>query len=107
MVMHSVIETPIFTKRADALLTTEERHELIRVLAENPRSGDLIPGMGGARKMRFAGAGKGKRGGFRVIWYVAGNEMPVLALLLYGKGDQVDLTPEQKRAFVSLIKEGK
>lgn len=104
--MHSVIETPIFTKRADALLSREERAELIRLLAENPRQGDVIPGMGGARKMRFAGAGRGKRGGFRVIWYVAGDDTPILALLLYGKGDQVDMTPDQKRAFVSIIKGG-
>lgn len=104
--MHSVIETPTFTKRADALLTVEERAELIRVLAENPRAGDVIPGMGGARKMRFAGAGKGKRSGLRVIWYVAGDETPILALLLYGKGDQVDMTSDQKRAFVSIIKGG-
>jgi len=104
--MHSVIETPTFTRRADALLTTEERAELIRALAENPRGGALIPGMGGARKMRFAGAGKGKRGGFRVIWYVAGDETPILALLLYGKNDQADLTPDQKRAFVAIIKGG-
>ncbi len=104
--MHSVIETPIFTKRADALLSHEERAELIRVLAENPRAGDVIPGMGGARKMRFAGAGRGKRGGFRVVWYVADDNTPILALLLYGKGDQVDLTPDQKRAFVSIIKGG-
>jgi len=104
--MHSVIETPIFTRRADALLTAEERAELIRTLAENPRAGDVIPGMGGARKMRFAGAGRGKRSGFRVIWYVAGDDTPILALLLYGKGEQVDLTPDQKRAFVSIIKGG-
>ena len=104
--MHSVIETPIFTKRADALLSREERAELSRLLAENPRQGDVIPGMGGARKMRFAGAGRGKRGGFRVIWYVAGDDTPILALLLYGKGDQVDMTPDQKRAFVSIIKGG-
>jgi len=104
--MHSVIETPIFTKRADALLTVEERADLIRTLSENPRSGTIIPGMGGARKMRFGGGGRGKQGGFRVVWYVAGDDTPILALLLYGKGDQVDLTPDQKRAFVSIIKGG-
>lgn len=61
--MHSVIETPIFTKRADALLSRDERAELIRILATNPRQGDVIPGLGGVRKLRFAASGQGKRGG--------------------------------------------
>ncbi|MBB2173712.1 type II toxin-antitoxin system RelE/ParE family toxin [Gluconacetobacter asukensis] len=103
--MHSVIETPIFTRRADALLTTEERAELIRMLAENPRVGDLIPGLGGIRKMRFAGSGRGKRGGYRVIWYVASERMPVMALLLYGKNEQADLTPEQKKSLAAMAEQ--
>jgi len=105
--MHSVIETPIFTRRADALLSVEDRADLIRVLADNPRAGDLIPGLGGIRKMRFGGAGRGKRGGFRVIWYVASERVPVLALLIYGKNEQVDLTPDQKRALVALVEQVK
>ncbi|MFT8933509.1 addiction module toxin RelE [Acetobacter syzygii] len=101
--MHSVIETPIFTKRADALLSRDERAELIRILATNPRQGDVIPGLGGVRKLRFAASGQGKRGGYRVIWYVADADTPVLALLLYGKTEQVDLTQEQKKAILGLI----
>lgn len=100
--MHSVIETPIFTKRADALLSREERAELIRLLAENPRQGDVIPGTGGVRKLRFAGSGRGKRGGVRVIWYVASDRIPVYALLIYGKNEQDDLTPDQKKAMTSM-----
>ncbi|OUI86179.1 translation repressor RelE/RelB/StbE [Acetobacter sp. DmW_043] len=100
--MHSVIETPIFTKRADALLSREERAELIRLLAENPRQGDIIPGTGGVRKLRFAGSGRGKRGGVRVIWYVASDRFPVYALLIYGKNEQDDLTPDQKKAMTSM-----
>lgn len=93
-VMHSVIETPIFTKR---------RAELIRLLAENPRQGDVIPGTGGVRKLRFAGSGRGKRGGVRVIWYVASDRIPVYALLIYGKNEQDDLTPDQKKAMTSMV----
>ena len=74
--MHSVLETSIFTRRADALLTREERAELISALAGNPQAGDLVPGLGGIRKMRFAAGGQGKRGAFRVIWFVATEDMP-------------------------------
>jgi hypothetical protein len=65
--VHSVLETPIFTRRADALLTREERAALIGALAVNPLAGELVPGLGGIRKLRFAAGGKGKRSAFRVI----------------------------------------
>jgi hypothetical protein len=101
--MHSVLETSIFTRRADALLTREERAELIAALASNPHDGDLVPGLGGIRKMRFAAGGQGKRGAFRVIWFVATADMPILALLIYGKNEQANPTPEQRRAMLVVV----
>jgi len=68
--VQSVVETPIFSRRADALLTRDERAELITTLASNPMAGDVIPGTGGVRKLRFGAGGRGKRGGVRVIYYV-------------------------------------
>ncbi len=50
------------------MLATEERFALIDKLASNPHCGDLIPGLGGIRKLRFAAGGRGKSGGFRVIY---------------------------------------
>jgi hypothetical protein len=88
---------------ADALLTHEERAELISVLARNPHSGDLVPGLGGIRKMRFAASGQGKRGAYRIIWFVATEDMPVLALLIYGKNEQANPTPEQRRAMLAVV----
>lgn len=101
--MHSVLETSIFTRRADALLSQEERVALISTLASNPLAGDLIPGLGGIRKMRLAAGGQGKRGGFRVIWYVLTDNQPVLALLIYGKNEQANPTPDQRRAMLTTV----
>ena len=101
--MHSVLETPIFTRRADALLTREERADLVGRLAFNPLAGNLVPGLGGIRKLRFAAGGQGKRGAFRVIYYVAQVEQPVLALLIYGKNEQANPTPDQRRAMLAVI----
>ena len=56
--MHSVRETPIFTRRADALLSRQERFDLISLLANKPLAGEEIPGLGGVRKLRFAGGGR-------------------------------------------------
>lgn len=58
--------------------------------------GDVIPGTGGARKVRFVGRGKGKSGGFRVITYFAGTDLPVFLLTLFAKGERVDLTQAER-----------
>ena len=101
--MHSVAETSIFSRRADALLTREERMELIGVLAAKPTAGALIPGLGGIRKLRFGSGGKGKSGAVRVIYYVASADRPILALLIYGKGEQENITPQQRDALLAVV----
>ena len=67
--MQTVAETPTFTRQAEALFDDVEKRELIAFLAANPLSGDIIPGAGGVRKVRFAASGRGKRGGSREIYY--------------------------------------
>ncbi len=101
--MQSVVETPIFSRRADALLTRDERAELIATLAGNPMAGDLIPGTGGVRKLRFGAGGRGKRGGFRVIYYVLSEALPIVAIILYGKNERSDLTPEERRGAEAIV----
>jgi hypothetical protein len=59
----TVVETGVFTRRAEKLLTTEERGALVDYLAENPEAGDEIEGTGGVRKLRYAAKGRGKSGG--------------------------------------------
>ena len=65
----TVIELSPFIRRAEKLLTSDERDQLIFLLASSPGLGDEIPGTGGVRKLRFAARGKGKSGGVRVIYY--------------------------------------
>jgi mRNA-degrading endonuclease RelE of RelBE toxin-antitoxin system len=105
--VHAVLETSIFSRRADALLSPEERAELIETLAREPLAGDVMPGLGGVRKLRFASKGRGKSGAFRVIYYVVSDELPILALLLYGKNEQDDLSPAQRKAIAALAAEMK
>jgi len=71
------------------------------------QSGDEIPGTGGVRKVRFAARGNGKSGGVRVIYYFYDEENPLYAIFLYGKNEQANLTPQQKRevaAFAATLK---
>lgn len=76
---------------------------MISTLARDPQGGDLIPGLGGIRRMRFAIGDKGKRGGVRVIWFVASADMPVLALLIYAKNEQANPSPAQRRVMLALV----
>ena len=103
--MQTVVETPMFTRQADKLFDEEQKRQLINLLAEDPRAGVLIPGTGGVRKLRYAAAGRGKRGGARVIYYFLDEDMPVYALLVYPKAAKTDLTPEDKRAVRALVAE--
>ena len=67
--MRTVIETPTFQKQADRLWSEDERLEFVAWIAANPTIGDVIPGADGARKVRWALPGQGKRGGARVIYF--------------------------------------
>ena len=65
----TVAETPEYLRRADRLLSSAEQTRVVEYLAANPRTGDLIRGTGGVRKLRWARGGRGKSGGVRVIYY--------------------------------------
>lgn len=62
-----------------------------------------MPGLGGVRKLRFAPEGRGKSGAFRVIYYLLDDNTPILALLLYGKNEQANPTPEQRKRLLQVV----
>ena len=94
---HSVIETPDFLSDADeAGITDGERTRIVSHFAKNPADGVMIKGTGGARKVRFGGRGKGKSGGYRVISYYGGDDIPVFLLNVFAKGDKVDLSKGER-----------
>jgi hypothetical protein len=98
--MHSVIETSVFIRDATrAGLSDDERADIVDLIARNPMVGDLMPGTGGARKLRLAGRGKGKSGGYRVITYYAAEDVPVLMLAVIDKSDRADLSQAEKNAL--------
>lgn len=91
--MHAVIETPGYLRdAANAGVLDVERAAIKRFLSENPQAGDLMEGTGGARKVRFAGRGKGKSGGYRIITYFGGNDIPVFLLAALSKGERENLS---------------
>ncbi len=86
--MRTVIETPTFQKQAEKIWTEDERLEFIDWIACNPLAGDVIPGADGARKVRWTIAGKGKRGGVRVIYFNLSEQGTIVLITLYQKADQ-------------------
>ena len=84
-----------FKKMIDHLLSDDERFALFNILVDRPESGDLIRAGGGARKLRFALQGRGKRGGLRVIYAWSKARDQVLCLYVYPKSEKSDLTPQQ------------
>jgi mRNA-degrading endonuclease RelE of RelBE toxin-antitoxin system len=99
------IETSIFTRRLAELLSDESYAELQLHLSETPDAGVLIRDSGGLRKLRWAGGGKGKRGGLRVIYYHATADFQIRMLQIYSKCIQENLAPGQ-RAVLRVINEG-
>jgi hypothetical protein len=90
------IETPIFTADVRALLGDDEYAALQQHLVVQPNAGAVIAGTGGLRKIRWTTAGRGKRGGTRVIYYHVAAQAQIRMILIYRKGVKDDLTPREK-----------
>jgi hypothetical protein len=100
-----IIETSIFTRQVQALLSDEEYRQLQSKLVDHPDVGAVIPGSGGLRKVRWLLKGRGKRGGVRTIYYWAVSRNQILMLLMYAKNEQADLTPQQLNALRKIVEE--
>jgi hypothetical protein len=79
--MHTVCETPAFQRAAEAA-------RLVR----------------GCRKLRLGGRGKGKSGGYRVVTFFTGKDLPVFLVTVFGKGEQANLNKAERNALAKLAK---
>lgn len=68
--MISFIETKLFTRLVQQCLSDDAYRKLQEALVSDPEAGEVIPGSGGVRKLRWAMAGRGKRGGLRIIYFL-------------------------------------
>lgn len=103
--MHTVIETSAYLAAAkDAGMGEAEQQAVVDLVAINPEAGDIMPGCGGARKLRVARPGGGKSGGYRVISYFAGQDVPVFLLTVFPKNMKSNLTKAEQNAFSKAVK---
>jgi len=98
-----IIETRAFTARIDGLLTGEDYRAPQTQLVRNPTSGDVIPGTGGLRKLRWGAKGRGKRGGCRVIYFCHPVSGRLLMLFAFSKSERADLNAVQKRVLRQVV----
>ena len=103
------VETSLFQRYVDKLNDATLLSEIQNILLKNPSEGDIIAGAGGVRKLRVRdiSRGKGKRGGFRVLYLDLPEKKKNNLLLIFRKNESEDISPDEKkeiRALVSLIK---
>ena len=97
-------ETDIFTEQIVELIDDRSYAVLQATIIADPAAGDLIPRSRGLRKIRWRVAGRGKRGGIRVIYYLVGKD-EVFMLYAYAKNEREGITNEQIRLLRDLVEQ--
>jgi len=97
------VETSVFQRKIDDLLTREEFGEFQEMLRNDPEAGDTIAGTGGCRKVRWALPGGGKSGGVRVIYYYLNQDGEIYLLLVYPKNEKDNLTKGEKNQLKTAV----
>lgn len=83
--MFSFVETRLFSRLVKTYLSDEDYCELQGELIKNPEAGSVVRGSGGVRKLRWAATGRGKSGGYRVIYFVRSPQNVIWMLTIYPK----------------------
>ncbi len=96
-------EVPEYIRRAEKLLSADERRDVIDYLAARPKAGDLMEGTGGIRKLRWGRGGQGKSGGVRVIYYFHSEAMPLYLLTLFAKNEQANISKAERNDLAGLV----
>jgi hypothetical protein len=102
----SFIETKLFTRLVQEYMTDDEYRELQALLIQKPEAGGVIPGSGGVRKLRWRAPGRGKRGGYRVIYYAKVEQGVIWMLTLYPKNVKDNIPAHVLRAIRKEVANG-
>jgi hypothetical protein len=101
--MITIAEVPEYIRQAEKLLSVAERQDVLSYLSAHPKSGDLIEGTGGIRKLRWGRGGRGKSGGVRVIYYYHSELMPLYLITLFAKNEQDNLSKAERNELAKLV----
>ena len=101
--MLTIAELPEYIRRAEKLMSSAERLDIVNYLASHPKAGDLLEGTGGVRKLRWGRGAKGKSGGVRVIYYVHSDAMPLYLLTLFAKNEKANINKAERNELAELV----
>jgi hypothetical protein len=105
-VVFTFIESSIFERILPAYLDDDEYSELQQFLIQNPEAGEVIPGSGGVRKVRWIRPGMGKRGGLRIIYYVRSKPNECWMLTLYAKAKRENVPAHVLKQLLEAFRDG-
>ena len=100
------IETAVFTKLITKYLTDDEYLGLQSFLFKHPNLGKIIRNSGSVRKLRWAGSGRGKRGGLRIIYYWKAQDDEIWMLTVYGKSERSTIPAHILKKIAEELKHG-
>jgi hypothetical protein len=100
------IESSIFERILPVYLDDDEYSEFQQFLMQNPEAGELVPGSGGVRKVRWARPGIGKRGGIRIIYFVRYQPNEFWMLTLYAKAKREDVPAHILKQLLEAFRHG-
>ena len=103
-ILITIAELPEYQRRAEKLLSGNERQDIVTYLAAFPNEGDLIRETGGVRKLRWQRGGRGKSAGVRVIYYFHSQRVPLYLLTVFAKNERADLTQKERNELAKLVK---
>ncbi len=95
----------MFERVCPVYLDDDEYAELQQELMLRPEAGELVPGSGGVRKLRWARSGMGKRGGLRVIYYVKFQPNEFWMLTMYSKSKKANVPSHILKALLEAFRD--
>ena len=98
-----IFATKTYERAIRKLLSDDSRREMEAAIVADPAAAPVMPGTGGIRKLRWAGSGRGKRGGIRTIYFHHAGPEAIYMLTAYAKAARDDLSPSDKRALTRLV----
>ena len=98
-----MFSTRTYERAIRKLLGEEARREMEASIVAAPDAAPVIRGTGGIRKLRWAAAGRGKRGGIRTVYFYYAGPDAIYLLTAYAKADREDLTPADAKALTRLV----
>ena len=102
----TIIETPVFSRKSERLLTNSEREDFAVFISQNPTPGSVVRASGGVRKVRWVRSGSGKSGGVRVIYYNMLQQEELWLLTLYAKNEKSTIPAHELKLIKETIERG-